>query len=69
MKNIILALITSLLMISSSQVFAHSNEAAGTNESGIIATSASKASSHEYVVAKNGADDGADDVGDDHGGR
>jgi methionine-rich copper-binding protein CopC len=69
MKNVILALITSLLMVASSQVFAHSNDAAGANESGMTATSASKASGHEYVVAKNGADDGAGDVGDDHGGR
>jgi hypothetical protein len=53
-------LITSLLMISSSQVLAHSNEAAGKDESRMTATRTARASGHEYVVAKNGADDAAD---------
>jgi hypothetical protein len=59
MKKISFAFITSLLMISSSQVLANSNQAAGKDESRMTATSTSKASGHEYVVAKNGADDGA----------
>lgn len=67
MKKISFAFITSLLMISSSQVFANSNQAAGKDESRMTATSTSKASGHEYVVAKNGADDAAEaeDVVDD----